>query len=762
MDSGNQGVPTTRPVAGIDLRGPGRESLVERERLGDRLRAVETPLVLLHAPAGYGKSVVLAQWARDDPRPFASVTLTAAHNDPAVLLASLIDAVEPIEPLPEIVVDTISSSQPNLDIAVPRLEAALRTRRTDSVLVLDELEHLHSEESLRLLEALVNGAGAGATVAMATRRTPQIHVTRLQAAHRLTVLETADLVMTPREARALLEKAGLRTGARELDTILSKTEGWPVALYLAALSRRSGPAQSLPDAGFGGEERNLVDYMREEFLAAAPPEDVEFLLRVALLDRLCGALCDAVVEGVGSGSRLAGLARQNMLLIPLDGRDEWFRLHSLFAEMLRGELRRRHSGEIATLNGRASGWWEATGDQPRAIHFAIEAGDIPRAGRLIWEAVPAFNTTGRYASVKAWIEQIGLEQASGDPHLSLTVAHGLLAEGDGAGAAYWAEVARPPIEVGGAGAPDLPAGLAMIDASLARGGSATMAAAAARATASLDGDSPWASMADLIAGLAAHFSGDVGGARERLSDSARRAAVWNVPLIQVLALAQLALLAMAEGDRPSARILASQARAQIDRSGLIARPSIALAVAVSAYVNAVEHRRREAADDLEVGRALLARLKDFGQWYEIETAAALAAAAVGIGNGGAAEHLVALARARFDDLPDAPTLEAWVLEIEASLGSLSDDALAELTPAELRVLTLLQSHLSYPQIAARLAVSPNTVKTQVRSVFGKLGVSSRYEAVELCRSLGFLPEDDRDASPTSSPRRGDSTPLRRR
>jgi LuxR family maltose regulon positive regulatory protein len=737
-------------VAGIDLRGPGRGSLVERERLSARLRAADTPLILLHAPAGYGKSVLLAQWAQVDPRPFASVTLGAAHNDPAVLLASLIDAVEPIEPLPEAVVTTISSAQPNLDVIVPRLEAALRARRTDSVLVLDELEHLHSEGSLRLLEAIVNGAGAAVTVAMATRRPPQIHVARLQAARRLTVLGTADLVMTPREARSLLAETGLRTSTRELDAILTKTEGWPVALYLAALSRRSASGQTLPDTGFGGEERNLVDYMRGEFLAAAPAEDVGFLVRVSLLDRLCGELCDAVVEGVGAGSRLAGLARQNMLLIPLDRRDEWFRMHSLLAEMLRGELRRGHGGEIAALNGRASRWWEAAGDPPRAIGFAIEAGDFPRAGRLIWEAVPAFNTTGRYASVQGWIERIGLERAARDPHLGLTVAHGLLADGDGGGAGYWADVARPLVEAGGANAPDLPAALAMIDAALARGGSAAMAAAADRAIASLDGGGPWASMADLMGGLAAHFVGDVGVAHERLSDSARGSAVWNIPLIQVLALAQLALLAMAEGDRPTARILASQARAQIDRSGLIARPSIALTIAVSAYVNAVERRRREAAEDLEVGRALLARLQDFGPWFEIETAAALAAAAVGIGDGAAAEQLLALARARFKDLPDAPTLEAWVREIEAGLDSLATDRLAELTPAELRVLRLLSSHLSYPQIAARLEVSPNTVKTQVRAAFAKLGVSSRDEAVELCRGLGLAPEDDpgaREAPP---------------
>lgn len=144
-----------------------------------------------------------------DRRPFASFTLGAAHNDPAVLLASLIEALEPIEPLPDDVVTTIQAPEPNLDVIVPLLEAALRAGTGEAVLVIDELEHLHTDSSLRLLEAIVNGVGGPLSLAMATRRKPQIHVARLQAARRLTVLGSEDLVMTSGEARALLAEAGL-------------------------------------------------------------------------------------------------------------------------------------------------------------------------------------------------------------------------------------------------------------------------------------------------------------------------------------------------------------------------------------------------------------------------------------------------------------------------------------------------------------------------------------------------------------------------
>jgi LuxR family maltose regulon positive regulatory protein len=426
-----------------------------------------------------------------------------------------------------------------------------------------------------------------------------------------------------------------------------------------------------------------------------------------------------------------------MLLVPLDRHDDWFRMHSLLADMLRAELMRRPGEEAAVLRLRASEWWDAAGDPNRAIGLALDGGDPARAARLIWAAVPAFNTSGRQATTERWIERIGLERAAVDPHLALTIAHGCLADGDGGGAEYWAASARPLLDGSTKVDDDLRAGLALIDAALARDGVGELAAAAGRARALLAREGPWTAVTELLAGVAAHLAGEPEGARRSLSDSALRAAVWNMPLVQVLALGQLALLAAAEDDWPTARILASQARAGVERSGLIARPFAALAVAISAYVEAGDHRREEALADFASARGLLARLQDFGAWFEVETTAALAAAAVELNDATAATELLASARSRLADLPDAPLLDAWIEEIEAGVARISAGGVAELTPAELRVLRMLPSHLSYRQIADELIVSPNTVKTQVRSAYLKLGVSSRHAAVEACRAAGI-------------------------
>jgi LuxR family maltose regulon positive regulatory protein len=739
MDSGAVSESGSRPATGMDPARPGFGDPIERERLIGRLRAAGTPAILLHAPAGYGKSVLLAQWATRDPRPFATVAITDAHNDPAVLVASLVEAFAPIEPLREELAESITNARPNLDLIGRRLEEAMRAREVEAVLVLDELEHLHAEPALRLLEALLAAAGDNSTVAIATRTATPIHLARLQAERRLTVLGASDLVMTTGEATRFLAEAEIDAGAEEIATIVAKTEGWPVALYLAGLTRRPGAARGLPETGFGGDERHLVDYMREEFLATAPPADVDFLIRVAFLDRLGGALCDHVLGATGSGARLAELSRRNMLLVPLDRRDEWFRMHSLFADMLRAELGRRHGDEVAALNRRASEWWDDAGDPNRAISFALGADDHARAGRLIWEAVPAFNTTGRQATLQRWIERIGLERAAADPHLSLTLAFDFLVDGDGGGAEYWAASGESLVESTAVEGADLRAGLAIVDAALARGGVTAMRVAADRARSQLDREGALTAMADLFVGVAAHLSDDDERAHRALADAARGAAVWNAPIFGVLALGQLALLAAAEEDWPTARILASQSRAQVDRCGLIARPFVALAVAISAYVDAGEGRRAEALADLAAGRALLGRLRDFGAWFEVEAAAALAAAAIELDDPASAEPLVATARRRLADLPDAPMLAAWVDDLEDHLGRIAASGLADLTPAELRVLRLLPSHLSYRQIAAELLVSPNTVKTQIRSAYLKLGVSSRHEAVEACSAARFAP-----------------------
>ncbi|HVO54258.1 MAG TPA: LuxR C-terminal-related transcriptional regulator [Solirubrobacterales bacterium] len=728
-------------------------SMVERRRLLEKAAGAGTAVVLVQAPAGYGKSVLLRQWEASDARPFASILLGPAHDDPAVLLAALIEALAPIEALPSSISSPLRAPQPNVEVIARRLEEWFAKREIDSVLALDEVEHLRSPTSLRILEALVAGANSSCQVALASRERNLPGAARLLASRRLTVIEASDLTMTPGEAREMLGATGIgEVGGAELDGLMTKTEGWPAALYLAALSLRDQPGESDRVAGFAGDDRDVVDYIRDEFLASAPEADIEILIRISLLDRFCGDLCDAILERRDSAVRLIELARSNTLLIPLDRRDEWFRMHSLLGDMLRSELRRRHPGEVADLNRRASTWWQKHDDIERAVGFALDAEDLDRAGELIWEAVPTYMPNGRYATLEKWVLAAGAERIGDDPHLSLTIAHSHLAAGRGADAEHWANLTREllvdRVDVGDS----VSAGLAMIDATLARDGVASMAKAAASGTEAVAGGSPWTSMAHMLEGIAAQLGGDPERARELIADAARRAASHGVTIIQVIALGQLALLDAAEEDWQSAVILTSQARAQIDRAAIAGHPTVALPLALSAYVRAGEQRNEDAIADLRSARALLDQLDRFGDWYVASTCAALAAAATGLGDGPLAGAHLVQARAHLARVPDAPMLDSWVADIEVAVEQMTREGGSDLTPAELRVLRLLPTHLSLPQIATELVVSPNTVKTQAQAAYRKLGVSSRREAVDRARAAGLLDGPGRRPDPAGSAR----------
>jgi LuxR family maltose regulon positive regulatory protein len=431
-----------------------------------------------------------------------------------------------------------------------------------------------------------------------------------------------------------------------------------------------------------------------------------------------------------------------MLLAPLDHRDEWFRFHPLFREMLRAELRRAEPEEEAGLNRRASDWWAAEGDWDRAITHAVDGGALARAGELLWAGIPAFTTRGRNATVVGWLDQLGEQTVATDAALSLTASYAHITQGAGGKSEYWAAVATGLVdrEKPSEKKTVLSAGLALIEAALARGGVGAIADRTALAAEMLPDDSPWMSMCRLIEGVGLHLRGLREEAHEKLIDGARRGAV-GAPNVQVLCLSQLALLAMEDDDWTLADVLASQARAQVDRSGLGDYPMMALSLAVSALVRSRTGRLEEAASDLRQGTILLGRLEQFPPWYEAEAWVALARTAVRLDDAPAATRMLTEASRVLRLTPDAIVLGDWIAATALSVETVSASAVRDLTPAELRVLQFLPTHLSFPQIAGQVFVSPNTVKTQAQQVYRKLGVTSRRGAVEQARAAGLLDPD---------------------
>ena len=589
-----------------------REGTLRRERLLRRLaQTTHVPLTLLVAPAGYGKTTLLEHWLQQDSRPVAWLTVDEHDDDPDRLVASIALALD--------------------DVATTLVELAdtLERREQPFVLVLDDLHHLRSPEAHGVVMAIADAVPLGSQVVAAGRREPDLPIGRLRAQGRLVDLRARDLVMTRREAVAMLSLAGLELEPEDALVLLERTEGWPAGLYLAALSLGGRQDVHRAVARFGGDDRLLADYVRDELLGPLDGEQLAFLEETSVLDELSGALCDAVLQRRGSGKVLRDMSRSNLLVVPLDDADASYRYHPLLGDMLQAELRRARPQREAELHRRASDWYARAGDADRAIDHAIDAGDAERAGELLWATAAARVFDGRGAEVRRRLERFTPEEIAAHPTLALTAASQHLAKGERDLVEHWTAAAQRRLN--GSAPASLYAGVEAMRAAVARDGIEAMVSDAARAYGRAPDDSPWRSLCCLLRGAGAHLRGDAATARTHLEEGARRGAI-AAPSVQSLCLAQLALLAIEDGDWEQGPLLAARARAQVERLGLDRHPAAALVFAVSALVRAHRERIEDAQADQRRAVEVLTSLVDYVAWYDAETRVVLARAALRLGD----------------------------------------------------------------------------------------------------------------------------------
>ena len=702
-----------------------REGTVRRERLLRRLaQTTHVPLALIVAPAGYGKTTLLAHWLGHDPRPVTWLTLGAADDHPGRLTAAIARAFG--EPA---------------DLTPAELAYTVERRDEPFVLVLDDHHRLRSADALRIVAMLADAVPPGSQLVLAGRNEPALPVGRLRAQGRLFDLWARDLAMTRREAATMLSLAGLELGPDDVTALLERTEGWPAGLYVAALSLQGRPDRHRAIARFGGDDRLLSDYLRDELLDGLGEQEVRFLRETSVLDELSGPVCDALLERTGCGAVLREMSRSNLLVVPLDSADESYRYHALLAGMLRAELRRADPRREAELHGRASAWYAGAGDADRAIDHAIAAGDVERAADLLWRTAAARVLDGRGSDVRVRLDRFTPEQIAAQPALALTAAAWHLAVGERDLLEHWTAAAEHRLEGSGSGDASLAAGVDTMRAAVCRDDIDKMLRDAERGYERSPEDSPWRALCCLLRGVGTHLQGDAGRARPDLEEGARRGAI-SAPSVQALCLAQLALLAIDAGDWEQGPLLAARARSQIERVGLEDHPTSALVFAVSALVRAHRDRVEDAQADRRRAIDLLARLVDYVGWYDVEARVVLARAALRLGDVTGTRTLLAEASralARAGD--DAVVLRAWIDEVWEQVEAFAVTELvgpSSLTTAELRVLALMPTHLSFREMGRRLHVSANTIKTHAHAVYRKLDVCSRSEAVVRARSTGLL------------------------
>ena len=614
------------------------------------------PLAVLIAPAGFGKTTVLLEWAATDPRPFAWITLDRHHDDPRVLLQTVARAVD---------------------------AASAEAADGRIVLVLDNVDRLRSPLARDTIAAIATDLPDTIAIALASRSELPLPVARLRAQGLVTELRHDELAMTRADAASLLRAAGLHLEREDVGALMHRTEGWPAGLSLAALSLVSNPAPGSAIARFTGLDRLVAEYLRDEVLAPLEDDEREFVLRSSVLDMLSGPACEAVLGLPRASDTLARLLRSGFPFVALDRTAERHRHHRLLDELLQAELRRDRPELVAELHRRACAWYAREDDRDRALQHALAADEVERAGELVLDGVPGSVEQGACATVEHWLSHFTDRQIAGHPQLALPAAGVQLIQGRGDRAEHLLASIDPERE-----GRDVAGGVAALRAALGRDGLAQMADDALRGAELLAPHNPCQALCALVAGVAEHLSGEPDSARRRLEDGARRAAV-SAPQVHALCLAQLALLALEDHDLEGAARLATRARSQIARYGLARYPTSALALAVSALVRAQRGRVEDARSDARAAAALLERLTDFAHWYEAEVQLVLGRAAPRLSDVGETRRGSPRPRRLATRLPEAAELLRWLQEAEADLEAFTTAASlpSSLTTAELRSCT---------------------------------------------------------------------------
>ena len=716
-----------------------RPGIVARTGLVDRLAASTEPVVCLVAPPGYGKSTLLAQWAERRGGRVAWVSVDRRDNDPVVLLSYLAVVLDRIEPVDPAVFKALAAPGVSVMATVlPRFASWLGNLTEPVFLVLDHVEALGNRECLDVVAELSLRFPQGSQLAMASRSLPRLPMALLQAQGRMLEIGAAELAMDGWEARALLEGAGVQVDEADTSELIKRTEGWPVGLYLAALALRAGVAVS----AFRGDDRLLADYLQSELLARVPPKWKSFLTRSAVLERMSGPLCDAVLARTGSGRMLADLEQSNLLLVALDRHRGWYRYHHLLHELLQAELERREPELTRELHARAAVWCEANGLPEMAIDHAQAAGDADRVARLVAALAQPAYAAGRAETARhwlAWFEDRNLVERYPAVAVLGTWLHAL------AGRPAAAERCAAAAERGStdsklADGSTVESWVALGRCLLCRNGAGQMRADAQTALDGLAPGSTWRAPALLMEGVSYLLDGQPDRADSILAHAVDVAVEDRAMPAAITALGERALVAIGRGEW-------DEATALVDRAFEIVRAGRLDDYPHTALVQAVASRTALRRGDGPGAREHLARvarlrpLLTYGlSFFAVQTLLELGRACLSLDDAAGARTALRQAHDVLRQRPDLGDLPRQVRELQDMLETArgAGAGATSLTTAELRLLPLLSTHLSFREIGERLYVSPHTVKTQAISVYRKLGVSSRSGAIERVREIGLL------------------------
>jgi ATP/maltotriose-dependent transcriptional regulator MalT len=427
--------PSAAPLLNTKLFVPRlRRDVVKRPHLVAHLNAgIQRPLTLVSAPAGFGKTTALAEWVDQLQMPVAWVSLDEDDNDPARFFTYFAAALQTVLPSTggDALIAFRSPQLPPVESVMVALINEIAEAPNSFALVLDDYHVIKARPVHTALTFLIEHIPAQMHLVIATRSDPPLALARLRGRMQLVELRAADLRFTAEEVVTLLNQVmGLNLSDDDAAALEARTEGWIVGLQLAALSMKG--RHDLPGfvAAFTGDHRFVLDYLADEVLSRQPEDVQTFLLNTSVLDRLCGPLCDAVLnEGgqIGEDDRpsqvmLEYLEQNNLFIMPLDDERHWYRYHNLFADLLRNRLDRSRASQVRTLHARASLWYERNGSFSEAVRHALDAGDWQRAADLVERGGGRLFDQGEMMTLEGWLARLPEEAVRSSPRLCLYYA----------------------------------------------------------------------------------------------------------------------------------------------------------------------------------------------------------------------------------------------------------------------------------------------------------------------------------------------------
>lgn len=730
-----------------------RPDVLPRTDLVRHLTSATAPVVVLRAGAGYGKTTALAQWVAADPRAVGWVGLDPSDNDPVVLFRHVVRALADSGRDVAVAEGLLARTEPQLArVVLPALAEALDVAEPSFLLVLDDVHVLEDRTVCDLLERLLSAVPPGSTIALAGRSMPPLRLSRRVLDGTATELGREDLAFSDAEAAELLALALPDLPGPVADQLVRRTEHWPAGLHLGVLALRDHPDPPQVVEGLLSGDRLAAEYLQEEVLDRVGPPLQDFLLGAACLDRLSGDLCDEALERRDSRQVLQELSDSgNLFVVAVDTDPDAFRIHHLFAELLVAELRRRDPAREVRIRARAAAWHDRHGESDPAVRQALDTGDLDLASRMLFRQIaPAF-VRGEGASLQRWIDSFPASRIHQDGLLALAAAWSATIHGRRTELERYLAAARAA-EVNG----PLPDGTASFEVALA----------ALEVVVGVDGVKGIAANADLVRGAGRTGSPwwtlatSVGATCRSLTSNddpaeplrAAEVETRGAPAMHAVTLAQLAIAHFRAGDVRDGHRRSGEALAEVRAAGLEHYSMIAIVYCAAAWSAALRNDRVAHDHARERVTGFLEMMNDVVPRFVVQSHLVFTEASLVLRDVDDALRCLEVATGALPMEPDAVVLHEWVDELERRADRLRGyHEVLDLTAAERRVLEQLVTHRSLGEIGEQLFVSRNTVKTHTLSIYRKLAVSGRSDAVERARALGLV-DAGSDRSGTFTPK----------